>query len=147
MGGVMAILQRDYAAAGWEVWGLFVTAILALSSVLLWSATVARYWRQGQRLRSIGATALVILIYAAFLQPSVSQLGLYSSSAGMIFGALLALGAGLGAIAIWGHWRRWSSDVHHAQAIRWMILGALFLALDLAQMFIPGALPRPFFAV
>lgn len=145
MGVISAILQHDVADGGWFAWVSIFALFLFAGTVPLWIAAIVRAWRHGQWLYSVDLGALDVLIGVVILQPILSQLGLNSSDVVMMFGALLALGAGLGVVAIWGHWRRWSMDAHHTRTIIWALLGVGLLAVGLAHIFIPTTLPLPLF--
>lgn len=142
---ISAILRRDFAYSDVLTWGLLFALLLIAGTVPLWIAAIVRAWRHGQRLYTVDMMALDVLISVALLQPILSQLSLNSSDVVMAFGVLLALGAGLGVIAIWIHWRRWSTDAHHTRTIIWALLGVGLLAVSLAYIFNPTTLPLPLF--
>lgn len=142
MDSIVAAFQRAFAHDTFGGVALTITTCLIVITTLLWLATAARGWRQGQRLQSLDQALLGLLMEVVLAQPVASQFGLYTPSIGFAFLALLGIGFALGAISFWGHWRRHP----HGEQLAWTVaraaLTVAFLAVGLAHAFIPATMPR-----
>lgn len=140
---IIAAFQRTFAYDTFVGVVLTISAILIMSSALLWIWAAARSWRQGQRLQSLDQALLGLLMEVVIAQPVVSQLGLYSPGVGRVFLALLGTGFALAALTFWGHWRRHPQGKRLALTVARLVVVAAFLALGLAHAYVPSTMPRP----